>query len=70
MKVTTHPYLMPRLRMTAATALLSMYAFIAVTEAALSFTYCACNMQWKLKVRNTVVLFVDHAKNAICIIIS
>jgi len=56
MKVTTHPYLMPRLRMTAAIALLSLYAFTAVTEAALSFTYCACNMQWQLKERDAVVL--------------
>jgi len=65
MKVTTHPHLLPRLRMTAAIALLSLYVFIAVTKAALSFTYCACNMQWKLKALDTAVLFVDHTKNEI-----
>jgi len=60
----------PRLRMTAATALLSLYTFTPVTGAALCFTYCACNMQWNLKARDTVVLFVDHAKNEIFIMIS
>ena len=70
MKVTTHPSLMLRLRMTAAIALLSLYALIAVTETALSFIYCACNMQWKLKAQDTVILFVDHAKNEIFIMTS
>lgn len=70
MKVTTHPHLMPRLRITAPIALLSLYAFTPETEAALSLSYCACNMQWKLKAWDTVVLFVDHAKNDIFIIIS
>jgi len=70
MKVTTRPHLMPRLRMTAAIALISLYAFIAAIEAALSLAYCACNMQWKLKVWDKVELFVDHAKNDIFIMIS